>query len=129
MGNRTAEDGDNRQGEDQQREREHHIDEALEVQVHFATEIRTDDAENSPTGRAAKGGGQADQQRDASAVDDASEQIPAELVGAEPMVQARGGELYALIDCIGIVGGEDMAKMAVSAINRTMAPPAAPRAS
>ena len=110
IGKGTAQDGDDGQRQNQQREGQHHIYEALQEQVHFAAQIGAGHAQDGPTGRADKGGGQADEQRNARAVDDAGEQIPAELVGAEPVFQARGVELQALIDFIGIIGGDGTGK-------------------
>ena len=74
---------------DQQRQRLHHLEDALGDQVEPAEQIARQQPERDPDGRAEQHRADADRERDARAVDDAAVDVAAHEVAAEPVRRAR----------------------------------------
>ena len=109
------EDRDHGERQDDQRERHEDVHQALEQQIEGAGEIGAADAEHQADRGADDGRGQAHEQRRAGAVDDPGQDVPAHLVGAEPVFRARRpqhdleGIGFRIVDrdVFGEHGGED----------------------
>jgi hypothetical protein len=65
------------------------VEDALEQHVEETAKIGAGDAEHEPDQAAHQRAGEADDERGARAVEDAREEVAAELVGAEDMLPAR----------------------------------------
>ena len=81
----------------QQRQRLHHVHEALHDQVVPAAEIARGEPDRDADQAAERGRADADRERDARAVDDAAPHVAAHEVGAENVRAGRIGERYARI--------------------------------
>jgi hypothetical protein len=102
-----AEDGDDDEGHQDAGEGEHDVDHAHHGGVHELAVVARQQAEDHADGGGDGDRDQADRERDAGAVEDAGEDVAAELVGAQPML--GGGWLGAVgrVDLDRIVGGEE----------------------
>jgi hypothetical protein len=100
-----AEDGDDRQRQDDRREGEHHVHEPHHDGVDDAAAVAADQAEGDAAGEGDRRRDEADGERDAGAVDDAREDVAADLVGAEPELRRR--RLERERDDLGVAVGQD----------------------
>ena len=100
----SAEGSDNGQRDDDGRKRHEDIHHTLQDQVEQATQIGAGDAQDQADGGAEKCGHKTNEQCGLRAIDYARENIPPELIGAEPKVSPRRGQHIGEVVWLRIVG-------------------------
>ena len=127
FGMRVAEDRHQGQRQDDQREREEDVHEALQVEIDPPAEVGAAHAQDGPEGGAQHRGAEAHQERGARAVDEPREHVAAEGVGAEPVRRRGRGEHGPEVHRHRIVGREHGPRTPPPAIiTTTTAAPTAP---
>jgi hypothetical protein len=101
-----AESRDHRDRDDDQRETDENVHEALDKLVDPAAEVGADHAENIPGRAADERSGKPDEQGGARAVDDAREDVATEVVRPQEMGWARGHEEVGEADLHGVIRGD-----------------------
>ena len=101
-----AQEGGERDGQDQERDRQQRVGEAHDRPVDPAARVAGEQPEGQAEGDGQRHRDQARPERRAGAEDDAREHVAADLVGAERMREARGGADGAPVGGGGIVGGD-----------------------
>ena len=101
-----TEDRGNGQGQDQLREREENVHDALQEQIHPSTRVRADDTQQAADRAARERRREADEQGDARSIHHAAQHVAAELVGPEPVLRARPGELRRVVGLVRVVRRE-----------------------
>jgi hypothetical protein len=79
-------------------------------EVDLAAEVPCRGADEDANGDRDRGGPDPDDERDPGAVDDAAEDVPPDVIVAEPMVCRGSGAAQFGVDRIGIVGGDQRCK-------------------
>ena len=110
IGQGVAENGDDKEGEDQVGEGHPHIHAALHYGVDLAHHKAGGQADDGSDAGADDNRQEADQHGDAGAVDDAGKDVAAEVVGAKEKLEAGGDQDVLVVLLLVGVGGDEVGK-------------------
>ena len=99
--------GHQRDGKQQERERQHHVRQAGDDRVDHATEIPGDQAQHGADGDGEQGGDDSDVEGDPRPVGDPHQDVPAEVVGTQEELPVGGSgqaELVRPVDPVLVIG-------------------------
>ena len=106
IGNRSTENGHDRQRQDQSRERHHGIHHALNCQIGDSTEVPTNNANERTDSDAETYAQQPNHKRNARTVHQTTKHVPTDLVTAQPGFPAGRTEALRSVSQSGVVGGD-----------------------